>query len=307
MEERELIIIGGGPAGLTAGIYGVRAELNVLVLEAEAPGGQIATAGIVENYPGFPEGIMGIDLAENMRKQAENAGVEIRSYEPVKGIKWEDSEFVVTTEKQAYKAKAVLIATGLKHRKLGIPGEKGFNGKGVSYCFTCDGPLYKNKEVVVVGSGTGAVEASVFLDNIASKVTMVTKSADIRSAEAILKTRLEKSNVNTSLLSKPIEVLGDSTVKGLKVEDLKSGEEKVINADGIFVEIGMKPNTAFLEGSGVKMEKGFVVVDDNMRMNIPGLYAAGDVIAGSSYQLGVAVAQGTLASLDAYRYIKSLG
>jgi thioredoxin reductase (NADPH) len=306
MEERELIIIGGGPAGLTAGIYGVRAELNVLVLEAKAPGGQIATAGIVENYPGFPEGIMGIDLAENMRKQAENTGVEIRSFEPVNGIRRRDGDFVVTTEKHKYTAKAVIIATGLQHKKLGIPGEKEFNGKGVSYCFTCDGPLYKNKEVIVIGSGTGAVEASVYLDNIASRVTLVTKSDRIRSAEAILKTRLEKSNVKKSLLTKPLEVLGDATVEGLRVMYLESGKEAIIKAEGIFIEIGMKPNTAFLEGTDVKMKRGFVVVDENMRTNIPGLYAAGDVIAGSSYQLGVAVAQGTLASLDAYKYIKSL-
>ncbi len=300
-----MIILGGGPAGLTAGIYGVRAELSVLILEAQAPGGQIATAGIVENYPGFPEGIMGIDLAENMRKQAENAGVEIRSFEPVKGIKKKNNEFIVATEKE-YKAKTVIIATGLHHKKLGISGENEFNGKGVSYCFTCDGPLYKNKEVVVVGSGTGAVEASVYLDNIASKVTLVTKSDKIRSAEPILKSRLEKSNVAISLLAEPIEVLGDSFVEGLRVKDLKSGKEKTISANGIFVEIGMKPNTSFLESSGVKMENGFIVVDDHMRTNIPGLYAAGDVTAGSSFQLGVSVAQGTLASLEAYKYIKAL-
>ncbi len=307
MEERELVIIGGGPGGLTAGIYGIRAELSVVVLEAQAPGGQIATAGIVENYPGFPEGIMGIDLAENMRKQAEKAGVEIRSFEPVKGIKREDGGLIVTTEKQPYRAKAVIIATGLKHKKLGIPGEKEFDGKGVTYCFTCDGPLYKNRDIIVVGSGTGAVEASVYLDNIASKVTVVTKSDAIRSAEPILKTRMDESDVEASLKTKPLEVLGNETVTGLKVENLQTGEERIIKTDGIFVEIGMKPNTTFLDGSEVKTKNGFVVVDDHMRTNIPGVYASGDVIAGSSYQLGVAVAQGSIASMDAYKYIKSLG
>ncbi|MEE9595109.1 MAG: FAD-dependent oxidoreductase [Candidatus Hydrothermarchaeales archaeon] len=307
MEERELVIIGGGPGGLTAGIYGIRAELSVVVLEAQAPGGQIATAGIVENYPGFPEGIMGIDLAENMRKQAEKAGVEIRSFEPVKGIKREDGGLIVTTEKQPYRAKAVIIATGLKHKKLGIPGEKEFDGKGVTYCFTCDGPLYKNRDIIVVGSGTGAVEASVYLDNIASKVTVVTKSDAIRSAEPILKTRMDESDVEASLKTKPLEVMGNETVTGLKVENLQTGEERIIKTDGIFVEIGMKPNTTFLDGSEVKTKNGFVVVDDHMRTNIPGVYASGDVIAGSSYQLGVAVAQGSIASMDAYKYIKSLG
>jgi len=307
MEEREIVIIGGGPGGLTAGIYGIRAELSLVILEAQMAGGQIANAGIVENYPGFPGGILGIDLAENMRQQAEKAGVEIRSFEPVKSIEKKDDDLIVTTEKQQYKAKTVIIATGLKYKKLGIPGENKFDGKGVTYCFTCDGPLYKNREVVVVGSGTGAVEASVYLDNIASKVTVVTKSDAIRSAEPILKTRMDESNVETSLKTKPLEVLGDGTVTGLKVEDLQTGVEKVIKTDGIFIEIGMKPNTTFLEGSEVKMEKGFIVVDDHMRTNIPGVYAAGDVIFGSSYQLGVAVAQGSIASMDAYKYIKSLG
>ncbi len=306
MEERELIIIGGGPAGLTAGIYGVRAELSVLVLEAQAPGGLIATAGLVENYPGFPDGIMGIDLAENMRKQAENAGVEIRSFEAVQKLEYRNKGFFITTSKTKYRAKAVVIATGLRHRKLGIPGETEYSGKGVSYCFTCDGPLYKGKEVVVVGGGTGAVEASLFIENIASRVTIVTKSDRVKTAEAILKTRLDKSGVNISLRTKPIEVIGAEVVKGLRVLDLDSNKERVIDADGIFIEIGMKPNTAFLDDLGVKMEKGFVAVDEYMRTNVEGLYAAGDVTVKSLKQLGIAVAQGSLALLDAYKYLKGL-
>ncbi len=305
MEERDLIILGGGPAGLTAGIYGVRSELKTLILEATMAGGQISTAGIVENYPGFPEGIMGIDLAENMRKHAENAGVEIRSYEEVKGLKKVNDVFVVTTAKGEYVAPAVIIATGLEHKKLGIPGEKEFNGKGVSYCFTCDGPLYKGKEIVVIGSGTGAVEAAVFLDDIASRVTQVTKSDSIRAAEAVLKTRLERSRVKMRLKTRPVEIVGDDVVKGIKVFDFNKDKEDFIEAAGIFVEIGMRPNTSFLEGSSVKMENGFVVADENMRTNIPGLYAAGDVVAGSLFQLGIAVAQGTIAALDAYKYLKS--
>ncbi len=305
MEERDLIILGGGPAGLTAGIYGVRSELKALIIEATAPGGQIATAGIVENYPGFPEGIMGIDLAENMRKQAENAGVEIRSYERVTGLKKVNDLCVVTTAKGEYMAPAVIIATGLEHKKLGIPGEKAYNGKGVSYCFTCDGPLYKGKDVVVIGSGTGAVEAAVFLDDIASKVTQITKSDSIRAAEAILKKRLERSGVKIRLKTHPLEIVGDEVVKGLKVFDFSKDKEDFIAASGIFVEIGMRPNTSFLEGTGIEMQNGFIVVDENMRTNIPGLYAAGDVVAGSLFQLGISVAQGTIAALDAYKYLKS--
>ncbi|MFQ6136998.1 MAG: thioredoxin-disulfide reductase [Candidatus Hydrothermarchaeales archaeon] len=305
MEERDLIIIGAGPAGLTAGIYGIRAELKTLVIESKLPGGQIATAGEVENYPGFPEGIMGMELAENMRLHAENAGVEIRSLEEVQRIE-RGNGFTIHTPNAQYKAKAVIIATGLEHRKLGIPGEKEFAGKGVSYCFTCDGPLYRGRKVVVVGAGTGAVQGALYLDDLAKEVTIITKSEKVRTAEAIMKSRLENSDVKVMSKTKPEEIVGGQFAEGIKVLDLEKNEEKTIEADGIFVEIGKKPNTAFLKDSGLKLEKGYVAVDEEQKTNIPGIFAAGDVTTNKVKQLGVAVAQGSVAALSAYDYIKRL-
>ncbi len=305
MEEKELIIIGAGPAGLTAGIYAVRSELKTLVIESKLPGGQIATAGEVENYPGFPEGILGMELAEKMKQHAENAGVEIKSLKEVNKIE-KNNKLKIHTSDETYAANAIIIATGLEHRKLGIPGEKEYAGRGVSYCFTCDGPLYKGRKVVVAGGGTGAVQAALYLSDIAEETTIISKSDKIRSAETIMITRLEKSTVKTMVKTKPIKIVGDQFVEGITVMELENNQEKLIKTDGIFVEIGKKPNTKFLDGLGIKLVKGYIEVDDNLATNIPGVFAAGDVTTNKVKQLGVAVAQGTVAALSAYDYIKSL-
>ncbi|MFQ5887432.1 MAG: NAD(P)/FAD-dependent oxidoreductase, partial [Candidatus Hydrothermarchaeales archaeon] len=250
-------------------------------------------------------GITGMDLAEKMRLHAENVGVEIRSLKEVQKIE-RGKKIVIHTADEKYAAKAVVIATGLEHRKLGIPGEKDFAGRGVSYCFTCDGPLYKDKKVVVVGSGTGAVQAALYLSEITKDTTIITKSDRISTAEKIMKTRLEKSPVNVLFKTQPKEVVGSQFAEGIKILDLESNEEKLIKTDGIFVEIGKKPNTAFLGNLGIKLEKGYIAVDENLGTNIPGIFAAGDVTTNKVKQLGVAVAQGTVAALSAYDYIKSL-
>lgn len=306
MQEKDLIIIGAGPAGLTAGIYGVRAELDVLVLEAVFPGGQIATAGEVENYPGFPDGIKGIHLADQMRSHAEKAGVTFKSPEPVKRLERDGDGFVITTDSEQYAAKAVIIATGLTHKKLGIPGEKEFAGRGVSYCATCDGPLFKGRRVIVLGSGTGAVMAALNLSDIAGKILLVMRRERPTIAEKIMETRLSKSKVKIVPKTKVLEVLGEEFVTGLKVMDPATEEERIIDADGIFVEVGKLPNTELLEGMDVEIDKkGYVVVDEDQCTSVPGLYAAGDVTNCKVKQVGVAVAQGTIAAIAAYDYIKS--
>ncbi len=304
-EEKDLIIIGAGPAGLTAGIYAVRSELKTLVIESKLPGGQIATAGEVENYPGFPDGIRGIELAEKMKQHAENAGVEIKTLKEVQKIEKKQDKIEIHTSEETYTAKAVIIATGLEHRKLGIPGEKEFSGRGVSYCFTCDGPLYKGRKVAVAGGGTGAVQAALYLSEIADETTVISKSDKIRSAETIMITRLEKSPVKTMVKTKPVEIVGDQFVEGIKVENMETGEEKTIETDGVFVEIGKKPNTKFLENTEIKLVKGYIEVDNKQATNIEGIYAGGDVTTNQVKQLGVAVAQGTIAALSAYDYIKN--
>jgi thioredoxin reductase (NADPH) len=307
MDEWDLIIVGGGPAGLTAGIYGVRAELKTLVIESELLGGKIGTAGLVENYPGFPGGILGAELAERMRRQAEETEIVFRSPEKVEEIRKEKRRFFVQTDRGTYLGKAVIIATGMRDKKIGVPGEKEFYGRGVTYCFTCDGPLYRGKRVAVLGSGTGAVEAAVYLDDLAEEVKLVMKASQPYTAERIMKTRLKRSGVEILPRRRVKEILGKESVTGLRIEDLESGEEAEIEVDGVFVEIGKKPNTDFLRGMVEMDEKGFIVVDMRQRTNVEGLYAAGDVATSNFWkQLGVAVGEGTTASIDAYNYIRNL-
>lgn len=305
MEEKDLIIIGAGPAGLTAGIYAVRAELDVLVIETGVPGGQIATAGKVENYPGFPDGVLGMELAERMKSQAENAGVTIKTLEEVKKVTKEGEIFKITGSEE-YMSTAVIIATGLTHKKLGIPGEKEFFGLGVSYCATCDGPLFKGKKVVAIGSGTGAVMAALNLSDLAGEIDLVMTRERPKIAEKIIETRLGKSNVNLVPNTKSLEVLGDEFVKGLRVLDLSTGKERTIDANGIFVEVGKLPNTDFIDGLKVDTDKkGYIKVDRGQKTSISGLYAAGDVTSGHIKQLGLAVSQGTTSALSSCDYIKS--
>jgi|Deesub1362A_J573_1020465.scaffolds.fasta_scaffold00016_41 thioredoxin reductase (NADPH) len=304
----DLIVVGGGPAGLSAGLYGVRAELETLVLESRQPGGQIATAGIVENYPGFPEGIMGIKLAENFRLQAEKAGAQILPMQEVESVEIERNRFLVRSNSNSYFARAVIIATGLRHRKLGVQGEKEFTGRGVSYCFTCDGPFFRDKNVVVVGSGTSAVEAALYLGKLAKNVKMIMKAKNYAPREKIQYSRMKNSGIETIPLTEVIEIYGDELVRGIKIRNLKNGELGEIETDGVFVEIGKTPNTDFLKNLPIKMDSaGYVITNDRQETNIPGIFAAGDVTSASVKQLGVAVAQGTVAALQAYAYLNGRG
>jgi thioredoxin reductase (NADPH) len=312
MEEWDLVIIGGGPASMAAGIYGVRSELKTVIIEKEIPGGQIARAGMVENYPGFPDGIRGMELADRMKLQAENAGVKFKTLEEVEKIEKKDKkdkkeDFIVTTTENEYRSKAVIICTGLRHVKLNVPGEKEFSGRGVSYCATCDGPIFKMKKVVVVGSGTGAVMAALNLNDLAGEVKLIMKRNEPNVSEKIIKTRLDNSKVELLRETWVKEIIGDQNVKALRVFDLKSGREYEMDTDGIFIEVGKVPNTGFLGADSAEVElndKKYIIVDENQNTNIKGIYAAGDVTAARVKQVATAVAQGSVAALDAYKYIK---
>jgi thioredoxin reductase (NADPH) len=305
MEAFDLIIVGGGPAGLTAGIYGVRAELKSVIIESKIPGGQIATAGKVENYPGFPDGIMGMELAERMRMQAENIGVKIKVFEPVERIEREEGYLFLTTNKERYKGKAVIIATGLAHKKLKVPGEEEFFGRGVSYCATCDGPLFAHKKVAVLGGGTGAAMAALYLDDVADDVKMITEAGHIRVAEEIINRRLKESDMDILLHTKLKRIVGDQIVNGIEIIDWK-GEERKIEMDGVFIEVGKDPVTAFLENLKVGLDgDDYIIVDRDQKTNIQGLYAAGDVTSNGIKQVGIAVAEGCNAALNAYEYVRS--
>jgi thioredoxin reductase (NADPH) len=305
MDLFDLIIVGGGAAGLTAGIYGVRAELKMMIIESNIPGGQIATAGKVENYPGFPSGIMGMELADRMRMQAENTGVKIKVFEPVERIEREDRSFFLTTSKDRYESRTVIIATGLTHKKMDVPGEEEFFGKGVSYCATCDGPLFAHKKVAVLGGGTGAAMAALYLDDVADDVKMITEADHVRVAEEIISRRLEESGVDILFHTKLKRIVGDQTVDGVEIID-RNGDERKIEMDGVFVEVGKCPVIDFLGNLKIELdEDGYIVVDRNQRTNIQGLYAAGDVTSNDIKQVGIAIAEGCKAALDTYEYVRS--
>lgn len=304
MKEFDLIIVGGGPAGLTAGIYGKRAELDLLVLDSGVGGGQIANAGLVENWPGFPEGIRGLDLAESFKKHAEAMGVRINMLEPVHRITKVEDLFLVESSKDKYRSKAVIVASGLTHKKLGVPGEDEFAGRGVSYCATCDGAFFKGKDVAVIGGGTGAAMAALNLADLARKIHVITRKKKLVVAEKIMETRISKlKNLELIPETRVKEILGRDKVTGLLTE--KRGVERTLDVDGIFVEVGKTLKTGFLDDLGVQKKKGYLVTDDHQRTNVPGLYAAGDVAHGSIKQVTVAAAQGTIAALSAYEYIKT--
>jgi thioredoxin reductase (NADPH) len=247
-----------------------------------------------------------MELAELMKAHAENLGTNIKNLDEVKKVEKDGDNFVITTSLGQYKATAVVIATGLYRKKLGVPGEKEFQGKGVSYCATCDGPFFKDKRTVVIGSGTHAVSEALYLNDIAGEIKLIMKRDHPIITQKDTEKQLRESKVELVTNTEVLEVLGNDMVTGIKVRDLGTKEERTIDTDGIFIEAGRLPNIALLEGLDVKTdEKGYLITDDKQQTNIPGLYAAGDVCTGKVKQVGVAVGHGSIAALSARDYIKS--
>lgn len=294
MEEYDIIIIGGGPAGLTAAIYGARAEKKVLVLEGKALGGQIITALDVRNYPGYVS-ISGADLISNMYEQVVQLGGEVK-FERVMGIK----DKIVHTDGGEYKAKAIILATGAENRKLGLYGEDALVGKGVSYCATCDGNFYKDKIVAVVGGGNTALEDAVYLANIAKKVYLIHRRDEFRGDQTNVNKVKDCKNVELVLSANVREILGDEKVTGLSVE-LKDGEEREIDVDGVFFAIGYVPQTGEFADS-VELDKdGYIETKDGVHTSKKGIYVAGDVRAKDLKQLVTATADGAMAGTVAIK------
>ena len=301
--EKDLVIIGGGPAGLTAAIYAVRAGLNSIVIEKSNLGGQVAITPVVENYPGFMR-IGGKSLVDMIVQQAAQYA-DIHLGESVKEIVPEGNRLQVKTNRALYIAKGVIVATGVDSKALNVPGERRLYGRGVSYCSTCDGYFFKDgKSVIVAGGGNTAATDALYLHNLGAKVTLVHRKDSLR-AEARLQKSLDQSGVPVIWNSEVKEILGDKLVKSVKIQDTKSGAVKELPADGVFVAIGYMPKNEIAKSLGLPLdEEGYVKVDLNMRTSIPMVYAAGD-IAGGAKQIVVAVAQGSVAAMSAFEDITS--
>ncbi|MCW3985851.1 MAG: thioredoxin-disulfide reductase [Candidatus Bathyarchaeota archaeon] len=303
MEDWDLIIIGAGPAGLTAGIYAGRSRLKTLILEEKTPGGEAAVTPLVENYPGF-ETISGLELIEKMTAHCKKFGAQINELEKAVSLDIEGEKKLVKTNANTYSASAVIITTGTHNRQLNVPGEDKFQGRGVSYCALCDGAFFKDKKVVVVGGGNSAATSALYLSNIAAKVKLVHRRNQLR-AELTVVENLKRQNVEFLWNSVVKEVKGNSVVKNVILQNNKTGEESEVEIDGVFVQIGEVPNTQLVREAGIEVDNGgYIIVDVRQRTNAPGVFAAGDVTNGSVKQIGTAVGQAIVAATEAFGYIK---
>jgi thioredoxin reductase (NADPH) len=304
MESWDLIIIGAGAAGLAAGIYGARSGLKTLIIEEKMAGGTTSDAPVVENYPGFAQ-ISGGELAEKMTLHCKKVGVTIHELETVTGLDLKGERNIVNTNKAAYEATALIIATGAHYREIGVAGEKEFRGRGVSYCSVCDGPLFKGKRVLVVGGGNSAAITTLYLSGIVAEVMVAHRRDAFRAEEALVKDIASKKNVQVFWNTEVREVQGEKLVKRVVLFDNKAGETKELAVDAVFVQVGEAPNSQIARESGVEVdEEGYIKIDIFQRTNMPGVYAAGDVTNHPVKQVGTAVGQGITAALEAYGYIR---
>ena len=298
----DAIIIGSGPAGMTAAIYAARREMKTLVIGKEL-GGQVMWASEIENYPGFKK-IDNYELISKMQEQVMSLGVEIKM-EEIKKIEKEEKEiFNLQTNKETFRAKTVIIAMGLSPRRLAIPGEEEFTGKGISYCANCDGPFYKGKDVAVVGGGNSALDAAEVLSKIAKKVYLIHRRQEFRAFEALIDEVKEKENIELVLDSEIKEIKGQDKVDEVKVANKKTEEEKNLKVEGVFIEIGRIAHTDLVEGLADRDEASQIRVDEKQMTKTPGLFAAGDVVSGEFKQITIASGEATIAALAAYQYLQ---
>jgi thioredoxin reductase (NADPH) len=301
----DIIIIGGGPAGLTAGLYTARARLNVVLLERLAPGGQVLNTDWVENYPGFPDGISGFELVERMKTQAERFDLPIE-LEEVMELAFSPEKKTVVTNKRRLEAKALIIATGATPKKLGIEGEDLLTGKGVSYCATCDGPFYKDQEVVVIGGGDTALEEAIFLTRFASTIHLAHRRDELRAVKLLQDRAMAQEKIKFIWDTIPLKILGENGVEGIELKNVKTGEISRKEAQGVFIFIGTIPNADLIKGMVTQDESGFVISDDKTQTSVPGVFAAGDIRSKPWRQISTAVGEGATAAFYAEKYLEDL-
>lgn len=301
----DVIIIGAGPAGMTAALYASRSNLSVLMIERGAPGGQMNNTAEVENYPGF-DSIMGSELAYKMYENVEKFGTE-NAYGIVMSIEDHGSYKEVICDDKSYEAKAVIIATGCEHRKLGVKGEEEFAGRGVSYCAVCDGAFFKNKRLVVVGGGDSAVEEAIYLTQFASEVVIVHRRDELRAQKIIQDRAFANEKISFVWDTVVEEIIGNEmVVTGVKARNVKTDEVSEIEANGVFIYVGLDPLTEPFKKAGITNEAGWIETDQEMRTKIPGVYAIGDVREKTLRQITTAVGEGGIAGQQVFNYIEEL-
>ena len=302
----DVVIVGSGPAGYTAAIYTARAGFKpVVVAGALAAGGALMNTTEVENFPGFPEGVLGPDLMDNMRQQAEKFGADVR-YEDAYTLELEGDIKKITLEDETLLARSVILATGSEYRHMNVPGEEEFSGRGVSFCAICDGFFFRDKHVIVVGGGDSAMEEATFLTKFASKVTVVHRRDQLRASKAMADRALANEKIEFAWNSVVEEVLGDSAVTGVRLRSTVDDSTRVLDADGVFVAIGHLPRTAVVSGQVALDEAGYILVNDpGTATNLPGVFACGDAVDHTYRQAITAAGSGCRAALDAQNWLES--
>ena len=298
----DVVIIGGGPAGLTAGLYASRARLSSLLIEKMAAGGWVVNAGLVENYPGFPQGIGGLELADLMSEQAKKYGLEVLLAE-VTGLELEEGQKIVKTSEGDFAAKAVIITAGSDRMKLNVPGEEEFTGRGVAYCAICDAALFRDKPVAVAGGGNAAISEALELAKFASKVVVIHRRQQLRAARILQERAFAEPKIEFLWDTVVEEIEGDNVVKSLRLRNVVSGEKSVLDISGIFVALGFIPNTAYLKGVLPLDEAGAIITNEKMETGVPGIFAAGDIRSSSIRQVVAAAGDGAVAAIYAEKFI----
>jgi thioredoxin reductase (NADPH) len=298
----DVAIIGGGPAGLTAGIYASRAGLNAILFEKELPGGLMTRTELIENYPGFPDGIEGMDLAEKMEQQLRNFGAEV-VLEEVLNIEKEGNFFFLNTQDGRYRVAALIIATGSTPSKIGVPGEDKLQGRGVSYCATCDAPLFRGKEVVVVGGGDTALQEAIYLTKFAKNVTVVHRRDKFRATKIISERAKNNPKIKFLMNCEIVEIVGEEEVEEVKIKSPK--ETFSLNCDGVFIFAGNKPNTEFLNNLVKMDEDGYIITNREMETSVRGIFACGDVRCKSYRQVVIACGEGAVSACSVKQYLEN--